>query len=189
MSVVAPLTALQQRSLHCSSTTGRHSPSNTQTLDAEGVHLFCLAPRHACTCCRRWRCVLLQIGLFAIPFVTIVGWVLGHPFSLGFDPFAGRQASRSTTVHPVASPDRLARTASAKHLRLQLSPQTAAAVTLSLCAAGSTLLQDCEDLCVVLCLPVAALVLLLSVMHAAHMINDAESHWLEGMQLIVTYFM
>lgn len=35
----------------------------------------------------------------------------------------------------------------------------------------------------------AALVLLLSVMHAAHMINDAESHWLEGMQLIVTYFM
>jgi Ca2+:H+ antiporter len=34
--------------------------------------------------------LLLQIGLFAIPFVTIVGWVLGHPFSLGFDPFAGR---------------------------------------------------------------------------------------------------
>jgi Ca2+/H+ antiporter len=34
-----------------------------------------------------------------------------------------------------------------------------------------------------------ALVLLLSVMHAAHMINDAESHWLEGLQLIVTYFM
>lgn len=35
----------------------------------------------------------------------------------------------------------------------------------------------------------AALVLLLSVMHSAHMINDAESHWLEGLQLIVTYFM
>lgn len=35
----------------------------------------------------------------------------------------------------------------------------------------------------------AALVLLLSVMHAAHMINDAESHWLEGLQLVVTYFM
>lgn len=33
--------------------------------------------------------LLLQIGLFAIPFVTCVGWVLGHPFSLGFDPFAG----------------------------------------------------------------------------------------------------
>lgn len=63
----------------------------------------------------------VQIGLFAIPFVTIVGWVMGHPFSLGFDPFA-------------------------------------------------------------------ALVLLLSVMHAAHMINDAESHWLEGLQLVVTYF-
>jgi Ca2+:H+ antiporter len=45
-----------------------------------------------------------------VPFVTIVGWILGHPFSLGFDPFA-------------------------------------------------------------------ALVLLLSVMHSAHMINDAESHW------------
>jgi hypothetical protein len=51
-----------------------------------------------------------QIGLFAVPFVTIVGWILGHPFSLGFDPFA-------------------------------------------------------------------ALVLLLAVMHSAHMINDAESHW------------
>lgn len=63
----------------------------------------------------------VQIGLFAIPFVTIVGWILGHPFSLGFDPFA-------------------------------------------------------------------ALVLLLSVMHGVHMINDAESHWLEGLQLIVTYF-
>eukprot|EP00882_Tetradesmus_deserticola_P003936 GHRQ01004161.1.p1 GENE.GHRQ01004161.1~~GHRQ01004161.1.p1 ORF type:complete len:493 (+),score=204.99 GHRQ01004161.1:145-1479(+) len=63
----------------------------------------------------------IQIGLFAVPFVTIVGWVLGHPFSLGFDPFA-------------------------------------------------------------------ALVLLLSVMHSAHMINDAESHWLEGLQLVVTYF-
>lgn len=54
--------------------------------------------------------VWLQIGLFAVPFVTVVGWILGHPFSLGFDPFA-------------------------------------------------------------------ALVLLLSVMHSAHMINDAESHW------------
>lgn len=53
---------------------------------------------------------VLQIGLFAVPFVTVVGWILGHPFSLGFDPFA-------------------------------------------------------------------ALVLLLSVMHSAHMINDAESHW------------
>ncbi|WIA16600.1 hypothetical protein OEZ85_013267 [Tetradesmus obliquus] len=63
----------------------------------------------------------IQIGLFAVPFVTIVGWVLGHPFSLGFDPFA-------------------------------------------------------------------ALVLLLAVMHSAHMINDAESHWLEGLQLVVTYF-
>lgn len=52
----------------------------------------------------------MQIGLFAVPFVTLVGWMLGHPFSLGFDPFA-------------------------------------------------------------------ALVLLLSVMHSAHMINDAESHW------------
>eukprot|EP00775_Hariotina_reticulata_P009801 gene9801-9959_t len=62
----------------------------------------------------------IQIGLFAVPFVTIVGWILGHPFSLGFDPFA-------------------------------------------------------------------ALVLLLSVMHSAHMINDAESHWLEGLQLVCTY--
>lgn len=53
---------------------------------------------------------VVQIGLFAVPFVTVVGWVLGHPFSLGFDPFA-------------------------------------------------------------------ALVLLLSVMHAALMINDGESHW------------
>jgi hypothetical protein len=37
--------------------------------------------------------------------------------------------------------------------------------------------------------PFAALVLLLSVMHSAQMINDAESHWLEGLQLVVTYFM
>lgn len=77
----------------------------------------CPAPCHARTPCRP----AAQIGLFAVPFITIVGWVLGHPFSLGFDPFA-------------------------------------------------------------------ALVLLLSVMHSAHMINDAESHWLEGLQLIVTYF-
>lgn len=35
------------------------------------------------------NCSCLQIGLFAIPFVTIVGWIMGHPFSLGFDPFAG----------------------------------------------------------------------------------------------------
>jgi len=34
-------------------------------------------------------CCAVQIGLFAVPFVTIVGWILGHPFSLGFDPFAG----------------------------------------------------------------------------------------------------
>ena len=63
----------------------------------------------------------LQIGLFAIPFITLFGWATGHPFSLGFDPFA-------------------------------------------------------------------ALVLLLSVLHANFMLNDAESHWLEGVQLLVTYF-
>lgn len=30
----------------------------------------------------------IQIALFAIPFVVIVGWVTGHPFSLSFDPFS-----------------------------------------------------------------------------------------------------
>lgn len=29
-----------------------------------------------------------QIALFAIPFVVLVGWATGHPFSLDFDPFA-----------------------------------------------------------------------------------------------------
>lgn len=45
-----------------------------------------------CTAC-------LQIGLFAVPFVTIVGWILGHPFSLGFDPFAGANATCCTHTH------------------------------------------------------------------------------------------
>ena len=63
----------------------------------------------------------LQIGLFAIPFITIVGWITGHPFTLAFDPFA-------------------------------------------------------------------ALVLILSVLHANVVLQDAESHWLEGLQLLVTYF-
>jgi len=30
----------------------------------------------------------VQIGLFAVPFVTVVGWILGHPFSLGFESLA-----------------------------------------------------------------------------------------------------
>jgi Ca2+:H+ antiporter len=30
----------------------------------------------------------IQISIFAIPFVVIVGWVTGHPFSLDFDPFS-----------------------------------------------------------------------------------------------------
>ncbi|KAI8474626.1 MAG: calcium/proton exchanger [Monoraphidium minutum] len=63
----------------------------------------------------------IQIGLLAVPLVTIVGWATGHPFSLAFDPFS-------------------------------------------------------------------ALVLVLSVIHTAVMISDAESNWLEGLQLLVTYF-
>jgi calcium/proton exchanger cax len=30
----------------------------------------------------------IQIGLLAIPLVTVVGWATGHPFSLAFDPFS-----------------------------------------------------------------------------------------------------
>ncbi|KAF6256053.1 cation exchanger 1 [Scenedesmus sp. NREL 46B-D3] len=30
----------------------------------------------------------IQIAIFAIPFVVIVGWVTGHDFTLDFDPFA-----------------------------------------------------------------------------------------------------
>lgn len=36
--------------------------------------------------------------------------------------------------------------------------------------------------------PFSALVLVLSVIHTAVMISDAESNWLEGLQLLVTYF-
>ncbi|GBF90059.1 calcium proton exchanger protein [Raphidocelis subcapitata] len=63
----------------------------------------------------------IQIGLLAVPLVTVIGWATGHPFSLAFDPFS-------------------------------------------------------------------ALVLVLSVFHTSVMIADSESNWLEGMQLIVTYF-
>lgn len=28
-----------------------------------------------------------QIATFAIPLVTVIGWMLGRPFSLSFDPF------------------------------------------------------------------------------------------------------
>ena len=28
-----------------------------------------------------------QIALFAMPLCVVVGWVLGHPFSLNLDPF------------------------------------------------------------------------------------------------------
>jgi Ca2+:H+ antiporter len=63
----------------------------------------------------------LQIGLFAVPFITVVGWATGHAFSLAFDPFA-------------------------------------------------------------------ALVLLLSVLHANFTMGDSRSNWLEGVQLLVTYF-
>jgi hypothetical protein len=30
----------------------------------------------------------IQIALFAIPFVVVVGWATGRPFSLDLDPFA-----------------------------------------------------------------------------------------------------
>eukprot|EP00775_Hariotina_reticulata_P012174 gene12173-12311_t len=30
----------------------------------------------------------IQIAVFAIPFVVLVGWAIGRPFSLDFDPFA-----------------------------------------------------------------------------------------------------
>jgi Ca2+:H+ antiporter len=30
----------------------------------------------------------IQIAIFAIPFVVIVGWITGHDFTLDFDPFA-----------------------------------------------------------------------------------------------------
>jgi Ca2+:H+ antiporter len=63
----------------------------------------------------------IQIGLLAIPLVTVVGWATGHPFSLAFDPFS-------------------------------------------------------------------ALVLVLSVVHTSVMIVDAQSNWLEGLQLMATYF-
>jgi Ca2+:H+ antiporter len=29
----------------------------------------------------------IQIAIFAIPFVTLLGWAIGQPFSLSFDPF------------------------------------------------------------------------------------------------------
>jgi Ca2+:H+ antiporter len=30
----------------------------------------------------------IQISLLAIPLAVVVGWVIGRPFSLDFDPFA-----------------------------------------------------------------------------------------------------
>jgi Ca2+:H+ antiporter len=58
----------------------------------------------------------IQIGLLAIPLVTIVGWATGHAFSLAFDPFS-------------------------------------------------------------------ALTLVLSVLHTSVMVSDAQSNWLEGLQV------
>lgn len=64
----------------------------------------------------------IQIALFAIPFVTLTGWVIGQPFSLSFSPFA-------------------------------------------------------------------TLILFVSVLHADFVIFGGSSHWLLGLQLIVTYFL
>lgn len=64
----------------------------------------------------------LQIALFAIPLVTVVGWATGRPFSLGFDPFA-------------------------------------------------------------------ALILTVSVMHAAFVMVAGRSNWFMGVQLLATYFL
>ncbi len=30
----------------------------------------------------------IQIATFVIPFVVLVGWATGHPFTLDFDPFS-----------------------------------------------------------------------------------------------------
>ena len=40
----------------------------------------------------------IQIAIFAIPFVVLVGWATGHPLSLVFDPFATLALSLSV-VH------------------------------------------------------------------------------------------
>lgn len=54
----------------------------------------------ACQLCTVVCCfACLKIGLFAVPFVTIVGWIMGHPFSLGFDPFAGANTTSTCLSH------------------------------------------------------------------------------------------
>lgn len=163
----------------------------------------------------------VQIGLFAIPFVTIVGWVMGHPFSLGFDPFAGgnlsitsagrgsgfsanyppnpkpykpilktpKQPQHKLAACTCAQPMPAVSALSAGILAAASQPWAQLHLFVSTAVWQQALSQSLT--CAVPCPAdvAAALVLLLSVMHAAHMINDAESHWLEGMQLVVTYFM
>lgn len=96
MPVLRTSTVTQHICMHCSSrmlASARHGAcwSDSNRLQIYGVALpLTPSARHCAPCCWHPPNLLLQIGLFAIPFVTIVGWVLGHPFSLGFDPFAGR---------------------------------------------------------------------------------------------------
>lgn len=37
----------------------------------------------------RRPCILLpQISIFVLPLIVLVGWIIGKPFTLNFDPFA-----------------------------------------------------------------------------------------------------
>ena len=44
-----------------------------------GRHVFCCT--HAARAC-------LQISIFVLPLIVLVGWIIGKPFTLNFDPFA-----------------------------------------------------------------------------------------------------
>ena len=113
----------------------------------------------------------IQIGLLAIPLVTIVGWATGHSFSLAFDPFSalvlvsarayglgirelpglGFRAQGAASAPPGADPPRASRSGPSCNLGIQ-TPRP----------------------------PTPAPRQILSVIHTAVMISDAESNWLEA---------
>ena len=46
-----------------------------------------LCGRHV-FCCTHAACARPQISIFVLPLIVLVGWIIGKPFTLNFDPFA-----------------------------------------------------------------------------------------------------
>lgn len=113
----------------------------------------------------------IQIALFAIPFVVIVGWVAGHPFRCAAARACAKRGGGSTrTCHRASRGGGGLRTArrspQAPHQRPILWPPTPRSLDLD---------------------PFSTVALTTAVIHANFVTSGASSHWLMGAQLIATY--